>query len=119
MRVTVNKTKLRPPSRRGQLVERPALLQRLSAQPRPRLSLLQAPAGFGKSSLLSQFYHCVRAAGEAAVWLSIDAGDNNCDRFLQHLVAALELLGHSLRRQCQRGTVARERGCRRRPPAIC
>lgn len=93
MRVTVNKTKLRPPSRRGQLVERPALLQRLSAQPRPRLSLLQAPAGFGKSSLLSQFYHCVRAAGETAVWLSIDAGDNNCDRFLQHLVAALELLG--------------------------
>jgi len=88
MRVTVNKTKLRPPSRRGQLVERPALLQRLSAQPRPRLSLLQAPAGFGKSSLLSQFYHCVRAAGETAVWLSIDAGDNNCDRFLQHLVAA-------------------------------
>ncbi len=93
MRVTVNKTKLRPPSRRGQLVERPALLKRLDARPRLRLSLIQAPAGFGKSSLLSQLYHSVRAAGEAAVWLSIDAGDNDCDRFLQHLVAAFELLG--------------------------
>src|SRR6185312_1196885 len=61
--------------------------------PRPRLSLIQAPAEFGKSSLLSQLYHSVRAAGEAAVWLSIDAGDNDCDRFLQHLVAAFELLG--------------------------
>jgi LuxR family transcriptional regulator, maltose regulon positive regulatory protein len=93
MRITINRTKLRPPSRRGRLVERPALLQRLGTQPRPRLALIQAPAGFGKSSLLSQHYHCLRACDAAAVWLSIDAGDNNCDRFLQHLVAALEPLG--------------------------
>jgi LuxR family transcriptional regulator, maltose regulon positive regulatory protein len=93
MLVTINKTKLRPPSRRGRLVERPALLQRLSAQPRPRLALIQAPAGFGKSSLLSQLYHSLRADGEAAAWLSVDPADNDCSRFLQHLIAALELLG--------------------------
>jgi len=96
MLVTINRTKLRPPSRKGPLVERPALLERLRAQPRPRLFLIQAPAGFGKSSLLSQFHHAMRACGKAVAWLSIDTADNDCARFLQHLVAALELSGIDL-----------------------
>jgi LuxR family transcriptional regulator, maltose regulon positive regulatory protein len=95
MLITTNKTKLRPPSRRGRLVDRPALLQRLCGQPRPRLSLIQAPPGFGKSSLLSQLYHFLRTDGECAAWLSIDAADNHGDRFLQHLIAAFEMLGIS------------------------
>ncbi len=47
MLITTNKTKLRPPSRRGRLVDRPALLQRLCGLPRPRLSLIQAPDAGG------------------------------------------------------------------------
>ena len=93
MLVTINRTKLRPPSRKGRLVDRRALLERLCAEPRPRLTLLQAPAGFGKSSLLTQFYH---AAHAPVAWLSIDSSDNDCTRFLQHLIAALELLGIAL-----------------------
>ncbi len=100
MLITTNKTKLRPPSRRGRLVDRPALLQRLCGQPRSRLSLIQAPAGFGKSSLLSQLYHSLRACGDYAAWLSIDAADNHADRFLQHLIAACRHISEALRQGC-------------------
>lgn len=93
MLVCVNRTKLRPPSRKGRLVERTALIQRLQARERPRLALIQAPAGFGKTSLLAQFFHATRAAGMAAAWLSLDLTDNDCTRFLQHLIAALETPG--------------------------
>ena len=91
-RSSVNRTKLRPPSCKGPLVERPHLLQRLQGRAWPRLALIQAPAGFGKTSLLSQCFHAARADGKAA-WLSLDATDNDCARFLQHLLAALETIG--------------------------
>jgi LuxR family transcriptional regulator, maltose regulon positive regulatory protein len=96
MLMTINRTKLRPPSRKGCLVERPALVQRLCGLPRPRLSLIQAPAGFGKTSLLAQFHNAVRASGLAVAWLSVDVADNDCTRFLQHLIAALEQVGLAL-----------------------
>lgn len=91
-RSSVNRTKLRPPSCKGPLVERPHLLRRLQARARPRLALIEAPAGFGKTSLLSQYFHAVRVDDRAA-WLSLDATDNDCTRFLQHLFAALETVG--------------------------
>ena len=91
----VNTTKLRPPSCKGALVDRPGLLRRLQGQTRPRLALIQAPAGFGKTSLLSQCFHAARTHGRAA-WLSLDATDNDCTRFLQHLLAALETVGAQL-----------------------
>ena len=99
MLITINRTKLRPPSRKGSLVERPALVQRLCGQPRPRLSLIQAPAGFGKTSLLTQFHNAAHASGMAAAWLSIDASDNDSTRFLQHLIAALESRGVPLHKE--------------------
>lgn len=89
---SVNRTKLRPPSRKRPLVDRPDLLRRLQRPARPRLALIQAPAGFGKTSLLSQFFHAARADGRAA-WLSLDVTDNDCTRFLHHLIAALETVG--------------------------
>jgi len=95
MLVSVNRTKLRPPSRKRRLIERPALMRRLQSEAHPRLALIQAPAGFGKTSLLSQFYHATRSKGLAA-WLSLDITDNDCTRFLQHLSAALETLGIQL-----------------------
>lgn len=93
MLVCVNRTKLRPPSRKGRLVERTALVEKLQARERPRLALIQAPAGFGKTSLLAQFFHATRAAGLPTAWLSLDGTDNDCTRFLQHLIAALEVPG--------------------------
>ncbi len=54
----------------------------------PRLVLVAAPAGFGKTTLLTQWLaHC----GARVAWLSLDAGDADLRRFLTHLVAALQV----------------------------
>lgn len=99
-RALINRTKLRPPSRKRRLVERPALIQRIQGD-RPRLALIQAPAGFGKTSLLSQLFHDTPAQ---AAWLSLDSTDNDCTRFVQHLVAALDTLGLQIEAELEDST---------------
>ncbi|MEP7243674.1 MAG: LuxR C-terminal-related transcriptional regulator [Gammaproteobacteria bacterium] len=89
---TISRTKLRPPTRQGGLVPRPALIERMCGQPRPRLALIQAAAGFGKTSLLSDIYRHLRERN-AAAWLSLDPADNDYARLLLHLVAAIEASG--------------------------
>jgi LuxR family maltose regulon positive regulatory protein len=71
------------------LVGRPQLLQRLNAGLHRKLTLISAPAGFGKSTLLSAW---IDAAGRPASWLSLDEGDNDPVRFLSYVVAALQTL---------------------------
>ena len=88
----VIRTKLRPPARRGGLVPRPQLVARLCDTRRYRLATIQAAAGFGKTSLLSQCYQRIRDQQPAA-WLSLDASDNDYLRFLTHLFAAIEASG--------------------------
>src|SRR5882762_8334544 len=88
----VIRTKLRPPARRGGLVPRPELVARLCDTRRYRLATIQAAAGFGKTSLLSQCYERIRGEQPAA-WLSLDASDNDYARFLAHLFAAIEASG--------------------------
>jgi ATP/maltotriose-dependent transcriptional regulator MalT len=94
----VLRTKLRPPVRRGGLVPRPDLVARLCDARRLRLATIQAAAGFGKTSLLSQCYERIRGEQPAA-WLSLDASDNDYSRFLAHLLAAIEASGIELTRQ--------------------
>ncbi|HXT37601.1 MAG TPA: LuxR C-terminal-related transcriptional regulator [Chloroflexota bacterium] len=79
------------PPRRG-LVRRPRLIERLSAGLRDPLTLIVAPAGFGKTTLLGDWRV---AKGEGAwpiAWLALDAGDNDLARFLRYIVAALQTL---------------------------
>ncbi|GAB3825840.1 LuxR C-terminal-related transcriptional regulator [Kribbella italica] len=78
-------TKLRLPSSRRRLVERARLVGRLSADGAPRLVLVAAPAGFGKTTLLAQW---LGLHGRVA-WLALDAGDADPRRFLMQLVAAI------------------------------
>jgi LuxR family transcriptional regulator, maltose regulon positive regulatory protein len=94
----VLRTKLRPPLRRGGLVPRPELVARLCDTRRYRLAVIQAAAGFGKTSLLSQCYERIRQE-EPAAWLSLDASDNDYPRFLSHLFAAIEQSGAELGRE--------------------
>jgi LuxR family maltose regulon positive regulatory protein len=83
-------TKLHIPPARAELVSRPPLVERLNAGLRRRLTLISAPAGFGKTTLLSEWAsRCPRPVA----WLSLDEGDNDPVRFLAHLVAALQRVG--------------------------
>src|SRR5215211_688179 len=82
-------TKLHPSQARPKLVARPHLVESLTREPGRRLTLLSAPAGFGKTTLLNKWAKS-RADGESYVaWLSLDEADNDPVRFLAYLVAAL------------------------------
>src|SRR5262249_50684561 len=94
----VIRTKLRPPLRRGGLVPRPDLVARVCETRRYRLAILQAAAGFGKTSLLSQCYERFRSE-QATAWLSLDPADNDYARLLAHLFAAIEDSGIELTRE--------------------
>lgn len=83
------KTKLYVPPLRPSLVQRPRLIERVSGSIRShrRLTLLSAPAGFGKTTLLA---HWVRQAKQPVAWLSLDAGDNDPVRFWSYVILALQ-----------------------------
>ena len=75
------------------LVSRPRLLARLNQALTRRLTLVSAPAGFGKTTLLSEWVHQPHhqdGQPVAVAWLSLDQGDNDAGRFLGYLGAALQ-----------------------------
>jgi len=80
-------TKLYVPPARSEWVPRPRLIERLDAGLHRKLTLVSAPAGFGKTTLLSEW---VAGCGWPIAWLSLDEGDNDPARFLAYLVAALQ-----------------------------
>ena len=87
-------TKLHVPAMRRRLVPRPRLTGRLQGDPAslPRLVLVSAPAGFGKTTLLAQWLASGEPAGPPprVAWLSLDAEDSELRRFVTHLVAAIQ-----------------------------
>src|SRR5512135_827150 len=83
------KTKLCIPPARSGMVARPRLARRLDESLGCRLTLLSAPAGFGKTTLLSAW---AGACGHPLAWLSLDEGDNDPARFLNYLAAALQTI---------------------------
>ncbi len=80
-------TKLAIPPLRPALVPRRRLIERLDECLAHPLTLVSAPAGFGKTTLVSAW---ARGLSTPAAWLSLDEGDNNPTRFLAYLVAALQ-----------------------------
>lgn len=86
-------TKFHVPEPSRDLVARPRLWQRLESAERgsARLLLVSAPAGFGKTTVLSQWLASTSGAGQARVvaWVSLDAADNDVRRFLGHLITAV------------------------------
>ena len=93
-------SKLHRPPTRGEWVERTRLwdlLDRAAARP---ISLVAAPAGFGKTTLVAQWLKSRRPAATSAAWVSLDAGDNDPGRLWSNVAAALEragcVLGHDV-----------------------
>jgi LuxR family maltose regulon positive regulatory protein len=82
-------TKLHVPRWRRSLVERPRLSDRLSRGTESALTLVSAPAGFGKTTLLAEWLAIAAADGRAVAWLSLDPRDNDPALFWTYLVAAL------------------------------
>jgi LuxR family maltose regulon positive regulatory protein len=71
------------------LLERRLLTERLLAVRTQRLVLLSAPAGFGKSTVLSLYRQRLQQEGEQVAWLSCDESDSEPQRLLQYLGAAI------------------------------
>jgi ATP/maltotriose-dependent transcriptional regulator MalT len=84
-------TKLHIPIPRSNLVHRQRLIEQLDTGMNAKLTLISAPAGFGKSTLLSHWVKQTAAHAHFA-WLSLDEGDNDLARFLTYFVAALQTI---------------------------
>jgi len=82
-------TKLHVPRGARGLVPRQRLRARLSAGAGSALTLISAPAGFGKTTLLTEWLAAVPHDGPSAGWLSLDKADNDPSLFWKYVVAAL------------------------------
>lgn len=82
-------TKLYLPRLRPNAVSRSHLIERLNEGLHRKLTLISAPAGFGKTTLVSAW---VEGIERPVAWLSLDEGDNDPARFLTYLVAALQTI---------------------------
>jgi LuxR family maltose regulon positive regulatory protein len=87
-------TKLWPPAARAGLVRRARLDSLLQAGLRGKLCLIEAPAGFGKTTLLSQFHAGGDSGGVA--WVSLDRGDNDPVRFWSYVIGAFRTVQPSI-----------------------
>jgi len=94
--VPLLQTKLYIPPIRPELVSRPRLIERLNAGLRRKVTLVSAPAGYGKTTLVSEW---VTGCERLTAWLSLDEGDNDPIRFLTYFVAALQTIAANIGEQ--------------------
>ena len=87
MSLPLLQTKFHIPALRPTLVARPRLFTKLNEGMNGKLTLLSAAAGFGKTTLICDW---LRQTTLPAVWLSLDAADNDLPRFLRYLIGALQ-----------------------------
>jgi LuxR family transcriptional regulator, maltose regulon positive regulatory protein len=83
-------TKLYIPKRRPTLVPRPRLIQHLDKGAEGKLTLISAPAGFGKTTLLAEWVRGTATGLRPAAWLSLDQSDNNPELFWAYVITALQ-----------------------------
>ena len=82
-------TKLYIPALHKNLVPRSRLIKRLKEGMAGRLTLVSAPAGYGKTTLVCEW---LAHANFPAVWLSLDSNDNDLATFLTYFITALQQL---------------------------
>ncbi len=86
-------TKLFIPTNRPELVHRPELIKRLNDGSDRKLTLISAPAGFGKTTVVIDWLHSQKGDASSPFlmgWLSLDEDDNDPVRFLTYLITALK-----------------------------
>ncbi|MFL7871277.1 MAG: LuxR family transcriptional regulator, partial [Anaerolineales bacterium] len=103
-------TKFNIPPLRSGLVHRPRLVERLetcllqNGSFERRLTLISAPAGYGKTTLAIDWINALtprpspsgRGVGVRAAWLSLDEADNDPRRFITYLIAAMKPVGEGI-----------------------
>ncbi|MCW5970098.1 MAG: hypothetical protein KIT57_16445 [Blastocatellales bacterium] len=92
-------TKLSVPPRRADWVLRPRLIRQLDQGMERRLTLVSAPAGFGKTTLLASWLHALGdrpQPGPRVSWLSLEEDDNDPVRFMAHFISALQIIDPAL-----------------------
>ena len=82
-------TKLHIPVPRSKVVHRPRLIARMNEGMHHKLTLVSAPAGFGKTTLVSEW---IATCERPIAWLSLDEGDNDTVRFISYLIATLQTI---------------------------
>ncbi len=108
MSTSILATKLYIPAPRPNVVLRPRLIEQLNAGLHRKLTLIAAPAGFGKTTLVSSWIDDLRLGAERQIvnpkspiqnrvaWLALDEGDSDPTRFLAYLVAALQTIAPTI-----------------------
>lgn len=86
-------TKLYIPKPRPKAVRRPRLVEKLSEGMHRKLTLISAPAGYGKTALVSEW---LADAPVSVAWLSLDGGDDDLGRFLRCVIAAMQTIEPSV-----------------------
>ncbi|WP_318247305.1 LuxR C-terminal-related transcriptional regulator [Halobacillus litoralis] len=82
-------TKLYTPSLQPKFVQRPHLIERMNENAHKKMTLVSAPAGFGKTSLISEW---IAECMLPATWVSLDEWDNDPTRFFTYLLTSLQKL---------------------------
>src|SRR5207237_9195464 len=85
-------TKISVPPARLKMVTRPRLTQRMNTALRGALTLIVAPAGWGKTTLLSAWHVDASRGAWPLAWVSLDASDNDSSRFWTYFISALTTL---------------------------
>src|SRR5215467_15680404 len=83
-------TKFFMPASSHSLIPRPRLISQLNESLHHSLTLLSAPAGFGKTTLLSDWIQLVPSLKPLVAWISLDEGDNDPARFWTYVLTALD-----------------------------
>ena len=82
-------TKVAPPIWMGDQIRRDPLLERLDDALNRRLTLIHAPAGYGKTSLLSQWRRCFDDKAVLVAWLTMERDDSDIERLAQYIWLAI------------------------------
>ena len=93
---TILATKLYIPPPRPKVIPRPRLIERLNEGLDRKLTLISAPVGYGKTTMLSEW---IPQSERRVAWVSLDDGDNDLVRFWAYIIAALQMLDAEIGRK--------------------
>src|SRR5690554_6526969 len=84
------------PPRSARTINRPRLLELLQEGLQYKLTLINAPAGFGKTTLIAEWLHSIELKSS---WISLEAGDNDPARFWNYITSAIDLVYPGFKRK--------------------